>query len=130
MHRYTPLRTAGKRSTELYDNISYINPIFKLKYTHTHTTYGVKVTPLTEHPEINNTIYRRKNKLTGESTTSATNTSAIFDVLLTVHLSTFISVINQLDAQFSFFTISLFHASTSFEHMFRAHVLETCRGME
>ena len=39
-----------------------------------------------------------------------------FDVLLTVHLSIFISVINQLDAQF-FFTISLFRASTCFEHM-------------
>jgi len=30
-HRNTPLRTAGKRSTELSDNISYINPIFKFK---------------------------------------------------------------------------------------------------
>ena len=42
-----------------------------------------------------------------------------FDVLLTVHLSIFISVINQLDAQNFCFTISLFHASTCFEH----HVL-------
>ena len=33
-----------------------------------------------------------------------------FDVLLTVHLSIFISVINQLDAQNVCFTISLFHA--------------------
>ena len=41
-----------------------------------------------------------------------------FDVLLTVHLSIFISVINQLDTQFFFcFTISLFHASTCFDHM-------------
>jgi len=38
-----------------------------------------------------------------------------FDVLLTVqHLSIFILVINQLGAQN--FTISLFHASTCFEH--------------
>ena len=37
-----------------------------------------------------------------------------FDVLLTVHLSIFSVVINQLDAQF-FFTISLFNASTCFE---------------
>ena len=37
-----------------------------------------------------------------------------FDVLLTVHLSIFISVINQLDAQNICFTISLFHASTCF----------------
>jgi len=36
--------------------------------------------------------------------------------LLTVHLSIFISVINQLDAQNFCFTISLFHASTCFEH--------------
>ena len=40
-----------------------------------------------------------------------------FDVLLTVHLSIFISVINQLDAQNVCCTVSLFHASTCFEHM-------------
>ena len=40
-----------------------------------------------------------------------------FDVLLTVHISIFISVINQLDAQNFCFTVSLFHASTCFEHM-------------
>ena len=40
----------------------------------------------------------------------------VFDVLLTVHLSIFILVINQLDAQNFCFTISLFHASTCFEH--------------
>jgi len=40
-----------------------------------------------------------------------------FDVLLTVHLSVFISVINQLDAQNFCFTVSLFHASTCFEDM-------------
>jgi len=40
-----------------------------------------------------------------------------FDVLLTVNLSICISVINQLDAQNCCFTISLFHASTYFEHM-------------
>jgi len=40
-------------------------------------------------------------------------------VLLTVYLSIFILVINQLDAQNFCFTISLFHASTCFEH----HVL-------
>ena len=36
----------------------------------------------------------------------------IFYVLLTLHLSIFISVINQLDAQNFCFTISLFHATT------------------
>ena len=40
-----------------------------------------------------------------------------FDDLLTVHLSLYIPVINQLDAQNFCFTISLFHASTCFEHM-------------
>jgi hypothetical protein len=40
-----------------------------------------------------------------------------FDVLLTVHLRIFISVINQLDAQNFCFTISLFHVSTCFERM-------------
>jgi len=41
----------------------------------------------------------------------------IFDVLLTVHLSIFISVINQIDAQTFCFIISLFHAAICFEHM-------------
>jgi len=45
-----------------------------------------------------------------------------FYVLLTVHLSIFISVVNQLDAQQFCFTISLFHASTCFEHMCSKHV--------
>jgi len=40
-----------------------------------------------------------------------------FDVSLTVHLSIFISVFNQLDAQNFCFTISVFYASTCFEHM-------------
>jgi len=40
-----------------------------------------------------------------------------FDVLLTVHLSIFISVVNQLDAQNFCFRINLFHASTCFEHV-------------
>jgi len=48
-----------------------------------------------------------------------------FDVLLTMHLSIFISVLNQLDAQ-NLFTISFI----SFLYMFQAHVLETCRGMK
>jgi hypothetical protein len=42
--------------------------------------------------------------------------SSNFDVLLTVHLSLFVLVINQLDAQNVCFAISLFHASTCFEH--------------
>jgi len=45
--------------------------------------------------------------------------SDCFDILLTVLLSIFILVINQLDAQNFCFTISLSHASTCFEH----HVL-------
>jgi len=48
-----------------------------------------------------------------------TNSNTKFHVLLTVHLSIFILVINQLDAQNFCFTISLFHAFTYFEH----HVL-------
>jgi len=39
-----------------------------------------------------------------------------------VHLSIFISEINQLDTQNFCFTISLFHASTCFEHMCSKHV--------
>jgi len=44
-----------------------------------------------------------------------------FDVLFTVHLSIFISVINQLDVQNFCFTISLFHAPTCFEHCCAHH---------
>jgi len=40
-----------------------------------------------------------------------------FEVLLPVHLSIYSSVINKLEAQNLCFTISLFHASTCFEHM-------------
>ena len=49
----------------------------------------------------------------------------IFDVLLTVHLSIFISVITNLMHKICF-TISFI----SCLYMFRAHVLETCRGMK
>jgi len=45
--------------------------------------------------------------------------NVFFYILLTLHLSIFILVINQLDAQNLRFTINLFHASTCFEH----HVL-------
>ena len=41
----------------------------------------------------------------------------ILTILITNHIVIFISVINQLDAQNFCFTISLFHASTCFEHM-------------
>jgi len=44
---------------------------------------------------------------------------SLFDVLLTVYLSIFILEINQIDAQNVCFAISLFYASTCFEH----HVL-------
>jgi len=47
------------------------------------------------------------------------NLCIFFDVLLTVHFSIFMLVINQLDVQNFCSTISLFHASTCFEH----HVL-------
>ena len=46
-----------------------------------------------------------------------TDINTHFFNLLTVHLSIFISVINQLNAQNFCFTVSLFHASTCFEHM-------------
>jgi hypothetical protein len=48
-----------------------------------------------------------------------TDIQTFFDVLLTVHLNIFILVINHLDAQNFCSTVSLFHASTCFEH----HVL-------
>ena len=51
---------------------------------------------------------------------------SIFIVLLTVHLSIFISVINQLDAQNFCFTVSLFHASICFEHMFSSSGGQNC----
>jgi hypothetical protein len=48
-----------------------------------------------------------------------------FDVLLTVHLSIFIVVINQLAQIFLFY-----YKFVSCLYMFRAHMLETCRGMK
>jgi len=54
-----------------------------------------------------------------EVSSKSDNNNGCFDVLLTVHLSIFISVINQHDAQNVCFTIGLFHASTCFEQ----HVL-------
>jgi len=49
-----------------------------------------------------------------------------FDVLLTVHLSVFISVISQLGAQNFCFTISLFHASICFEYMCSSSGCQNC----
>jgi len=49
-----------------------------------------------------------------------------FDVLLTVHLSIFISVINQVDEQNFCLKISLFHASTCFEHMYSSSWGQNC----
>ena len=46
----------------------------------------------------------------------------IFYVLLNVHFSIFILVINQIDAQNFCFTITLFHAPTCCEHMCSKHV--------
>ena len=46
------------------------------------------------------------------------DTATFFDVLLTVHLSIFISVINQLDAQIFFYNKFI-----SCLYVFRAHVL-------
>jgi len=49
-----------------------------------------------------------------------------FYVLLTVHLSIFISVINQLDVQNGCLPISLFHASTCFERMCSSSEVQNC----
>jgi len=46
-----------------------------------------------------------------------------------VHLSIFVSVINQLNAQNFCFTISLFHASTCFEHMSWSSGGQNCTGV-
>ena len=51
---------------------------------------------------------------------------SFIDVLLTVHFSIFISVINQLDTQNFGFTINLFHASTCFEHMYPSSGGQNC----
>jgi len=49
-----------------------------------------------------------------------------FYVLLTVHLSIFNSVINQLDAQTFGFTISLLYASKYFDHMCSSSGCQNC----
>jgi len=56
---------------------------------------------------------------------STKKTILVFDVLLTVHLSIFILVINELHAQNLFYNKFI-----SCLYMFRAHVLETCRGIK
>jgi len=58
------------------------------------------------------TASRRSSELTGTKESSVNHT-----VLIIKHTWEFISVINQLGAQFFCFTVSLFHASTCFEHM-------------
>jgi len=63
------------------------------------------------------TDYIQKFVLLVEKTTGIN-----FDILLTMHLSIFISVINQLDAQNFCFAINLFNASTCFEHIYSKHV--------
>jgi len=67
----------------------------------------------TQSTDINDSNERPKFKYMNKI---AINFKYSFDVLLTVHLSIFILVINQLDAPNFHFTISLFHASTCFEH--------------
>jgi len=69
---------------------------------------------------INDTWKFRRKLLPSSSGT--TKLLFFFYVLLTVHLSIFISVMNQLDAQNFCFTVSLFYASTCFEHMCSKHV--------
>ena len=59
-------------------------------------------------------VYSEKLLMTGRGTVRNMES---FDILLTVHLSIFISVIKQIDAQKFCFIISLFHATTCFEHM-------------
>ena len=56
-------------------------------------------------------------------------TDTFFDVLLTVYLSIFISIINQLDAHNFCFTISLFHVFTCFEHMCSSSGGQNCGVM-
>ena len=65
-------------------------------HTHTHTLQTICLTPL---------YHTRAQHL------------LCFDSLLTVQLSIFISATKKLDAQNFCLTISLFHASTCFEHM-------------
>jgi len=62
----------------------------------------------------------------GESSLGTNFGFFFFHVLLTVHLSIFILVINQLDAQI----FLLYNKFISCLHMFRAHVLETCGSMK
>jgi len=73
-------------------------------------------------------LHRRLEDSLQRRNTKVRNYIQLFflDVLLTVHLSIFISVINQLDAQKFCFTISLFHASTCFEHMCSSSGRQNC----
>ena len=73
------------------------------------------------------TLAVEKVSCTGEVVQSMVNTNkGFFDVLLPEYLVIFMSVINQLDAQKFCFTISLFHASTCFEHMCSSSEGQNC----
>jgi len=69
---------------------------------------------LSAHPSYE---LHKKTDTNAQQLQNRLNLICCFDVLLTVHLSIFISVINQLDAQNFCFTISLFlHVSSICAH--------------
>ena len=81
---------------------------------------NIKTTRTSQAKKENSNIrHYHLNSIRQSESKAAELTCIFFNVLLTVHLTIFISVINQLDAQNFCFTVSLFHASTCFEH----HVL-------
>ena len=89
-------------------------PKIDTKVTELASKYLEKIQTFLECP---GPIELKKNSEMWSKICPLSDISLLFYVLLTVHLSIFILVINQLDAQNCCFTISLFHASTCFEHM-------------
>jgi len=82
---------------------------------------GYNQTP-TAYPRQKRALYLSDCHNTSGGEGEEKHVHIFFDVLLTVQLSIFISVINQLGAQHFKFTISLFHACRCFEHMCSKHV--------
>jgi len=102
------------------------NPVSKSKIPIIYATIAIKSKTLFNMREIVATkipntrgALMTKFKAPNNCGIIVTKSKTFFDVLLTVHLSIFTSVINQLDAQ----NVSFYSKFISCLYMFRAHVL-------
>jgi len=115
--RYNILQTNNNVSIHAEQHIQIFSVTFQLSWKHSdvksETDFLIFTVFATGIYELNPSLKRFPHILE-------------FKNLLTVHLSISISVINQLDAQNVCFTISLFHISTCFEHMYSSPGGQNC----